>query len=109
MNKYTDEDAKKRIDLLRATLELLQFSKELPSMIYCLEHYGLCASDIKQLERFVKDLQKASEIRLSSVPLILEDVYRGVGELKAIHMRFFQALIEAQEVVEFIGQQKVEL
>ena len=107
MNKYTDEDAKKRIDLLRSTLELLQFSKELPSMIYCLEHYGLCESDISQVEKFVKDLQKASEIKLSNVPVILENVYKCVGGLKAIHMRFFQALIEAQEVVDFIGQQKV--
>ena len=106
MNQYTDEDVKKRTDLLRSTLELLQFSKELPYLITCLENYGLCESEIPYLQNLATDLEKSLKIRLSDVPAKLNTIYNTIGGLKAVHMKYFQALVETQEVVTYIGSHK---
>ncbi len=106
MQRYTEQDALKSKKLLENTLELLQFSSDLSILIDGLAAYELCLNDLHQLQQFQQELQHRDKIGISQVPKILSNVKEVVAGLHSNHLKYFQVMVEAKEVIEFISHQK---
>jgi hypothetical protein len=70
-------------------------------MIECLTQYKLCTQDIPKLEKIREMLQNTSEIKLSEVSQKLKSIHITLAGMYSSHLKYFQAVAEAQEVIDF--------
>eukprot|EP01114_Cavostelium_apophysatum_P014001 TRINITY_DN3512_c0_g1_i9.p1 TRINITY_DN3512_c0_g1~~TRINITY_DN3512_c0_g1_i9.p1 ORF type:complete len:5234 (+),score=1501.00 TRINITY_DN3512_c0_g1_i9:231-15932(+) len=107
LNNYTKQDAAQRIEMMSNAFELLQFSMELPCLERFLDLYGIEAGeDAAALEHFAERLKRPETIRLTQVQSFLNEIKDSLSNLRAVHLRYFQAVHDAQELVEFLGNIK---
>ena len=106
--KFSKEDANKLNSSISSSIQLVQYSKELPTLIEFLDHYDLC-HDTDVIKARVQALQNRNDIALPDTPKHLQDIQHLIGGLKGTHMKFFSTLLLAQEVIEFMHQEQVKI
>jgi hypothetical protein len=85
---------------------LLEFQRELPKLVECLQFYGLFTSELPRLTDWLKKMEKTDAIQLKDVPPLLQEIEKACPGVQPSHLDLFRRLQEAKPVIEFLRSTK---
>lgn len=104
MRKYSEEEVKKRVNLLSDALELIEYSKEIHHLQICMETYHFGSDQEKnKINNFLEELKNHQTINLAKAQIKLEEIRNYLGGLKGIHLHYFEQVNQAGEVLQFLS------